>query len=196
MKKNFYIFRHGQTDKNLAEIWQGNGSDDVLNETGKAQADALGEKVSSLGFTTIYCSPLVRAVQTANRIVKKHAMECPIIIMQNLHEADFGAAEGKTFAEVNEEYGPLVAETFNPTFENWDKCFPGGESKHAVFNRVCSCLQNIAAECASSVGVVCHAGVLSALACGLELKDVSFDNCAMLHLRYDTETRKFSQVLS
>lgn len=35
MMKDVFIFRHGQTDKNLAQKWQGSGCDDVLNETGK-----------------------------------------------------------------------------------------------------------------------------------------------------------------
>ena len=35
MMKDVFIFRHGQTDKNLAQKWQGSGCDDVLNETGR-----------------------------------------------------------------------------------------------------------------------------------------------------------------
>ena len=65
MKKDLYIFRHGETDYNLEHRWQGCGLDAVLNENGEEQARKLAEKVLSLGMTVLYCSPLVRAVQTA-----------------------------------------------------------------------------------------------------------------------------------
>ena len=64
MKKDLYIFRHGETDYNLEHRWQGCGLDAVLNENGEEQARKLAEKVLSLGMTVLYCSPLVRAVQT------------------------------------------------------------------------------------------------------------------------------------
>lgn len=67
MKKDLYIFRHGETDYNLEHRWQGCGLDAVLNENGEEQARKLAEKVLSLGMTVLYCSPLVRAVQTANK---------------------------------------------------------------------------------------------------------------------------------
>ena len=44
------------------------------------------------------------------------------------------------------------------------------------------------------VGVVCHAGVISALACGMGFTDVSYENCSILHLEYDFDKLKFIQV--
>lgn len=51
MKKDLYIFRHGETDYNLEHRWQGCGLDAVLNENGEEQARKLAEKVLSLGMT-------------------------------------------------------------------------------------------------------------------------------------------------
>ena len=48
MKKDLYIFRHGETDYNLEHRWQGCGLDAVLNENGEEQARKLAEKVLSL----------------------------------------------------------------------------------------------------------------------------------------------------
>ena len=56
MKKDLYIFRHGETDYNLEHRWQGCGLDAVLNENGEEQARKLAEKVLSLGMTVLYCS--------------------------------------------------------------------------------------------------------------------------------------------
>ena len=65
-----------------------------MNENGEEQARKLAEKVLSLGMTVLYCSPLVRAVQTANKIACRSATELPIIILQDLREGDFGEVEG------------------------------------------------------------------------------------------------------
>ena len=173
MKKDLYIFRHGETDYNLEHRWQGCGLDAVLNENGEEQARKLAEKVLSLGMTVLYCSPLVRAVQTANKIACRSATELPIIILQDLREGDFGEVEGMTFDEVRARFGDTFVENVCwPSFDNWD----------------------IVCKKDSVIGVVCHAGVLSALKCGLELKKTPNENCSVLHLQYDSETKKFVQI--
>ena len=50
MQKVFYVFRHGETDANLAGVWQGQGVNKPLNNTGIKQAESLAEKVSGLGM--------------------------------------------------------------------------------------------------------------------------------------------------
>jgi broad specificity phosphatase PhoE len=55
-------------------------------------------------------------------------------------------------------------------------------------------LMNIVMKERNTVGVVCHAAVISSLACGLGLTDVSYDNCAILHLAYDFEKHMFIHV--
>ena len=65
MKKEFYVFRHGQTDMNLAGRWQGSGIDVPLNETGLQQARQLAEELRYSGIQAVISSPLKRAVQTA-----------------------------------------------------------------------------------------------------------------------------------
>ena len=47
MRKDFYIFRHGETDYNKEKRWQGSGIDAELNENGKKQAEKL---IESLDF--------------------------------------------------------------------------------------------------------------------------------------------------
>ncbi len=193
MKKNIFIFRHGQTDKNLAQKWQGSGCDDALNETGKQQAKTLAFKVKNLGLQKIYCSSLTRAKQTAEFIAKNSNL--PLNVMPNLREVYFGAAEGLTFDEVRKTYGQeFEQQLLNPNQQTWYWHFPKGECKHDAFCRVDSCLRQIAAAPENTVGVVCHAGVISALQCGYKLKNVSFDNCAVLHLQYDTESGNFEKI--
>ena len=59
-----YLARHGQTDWNLEHKAQGQ-VDIPLNDTGIKQAEELKDKLKSYDFDICYCSPLKRAIQTA-----------------------------------------------------------------------------------------------------------------------------------
>lgn len=192
---DFYICRHGQTDKNVEGVWSGSGIDVPLNEKGKEQAVELAQKLRGK-HVAIYCSPLVRAVQTANAVANGR----DIVIMQDLREGNFGDMEGVTFAKAKEIYGEeFINSLLFPTEETADWHFPNAESKRMVFERVYTCLNRIVCNhsfnyALHEVCVVCHAGVISALEFGLKLKKVSLKNCAVLHLVYDTEQHQFAQV--
>lgn len=196
MKRNVYIFRHGETNYNLENRWQGCSIDTALNGNGVEQAKALAEKVVGLNITLLYSSPLIRAVQTANVIVQRIGMDIPIMILQDLREGNFGTVEGLTFDEAYQQFGKEFVDAICwPTVQNWDSAFPEGETKHNIFNRVLGCLNYIIYGSEDvNVGVVCHAGVLSALKCGLGLEATPNPNCSILHLQYDTETCTFVQV--
>jgi broad specificity phosphatase PhoE len=61
---DLYLARHGQTAWNLEKRLQG-ATDNALNDTGKAQARQLGEKLKGVGFSAVYASSLARARETA-----------------------------------------------------------------------------------------------------------------------------------
>ena len=170
----------------------------MLDATGEQQVSDLASRSTTFGLTWLGCSPLLRAVQTANAISLSNS-NMPITILQDLRECSFGKFEGLTSEEVLAKFGEEAFNSFlYPTKDNWDMRFPGGESKQEVFERVYGCLEGILASLPKDehhcIGIVCHAGVLSALQCGLDLKDVSYDNCAVWHLSYDTDTREWTQV--
>ncbi len=198
MKIDFYICRHGQTDKNVEGVWQGDGTDAALNETGVSQAKELA-KMFRLKTIGLYCSPLVRAVQTANVIARNGVGMRDVVLMQGLCECNFGDAEGASFEETVRQYGEeFVNKLLWPTEDTADLHFPHGESKRQVFDRVYNCLLRIVCQHSFSYGphtvcVVCHAGVISALQFGLGLKNVSYEHCTPLHLQYDTEEHEFLQ---
>lgn len=195
MKIDFYVCRHGQTDKNVEGVWSGSGMDVPLNETGKKQAAELAEKLRRKNFD-IYSSPLVRAVQTANILARGR----DVVIMQNLREGYFGDVEGLLFDEIEEQYGKeFIENIFCPTEETADWRFPNGESKREIFERVYDCLMRIVCQqtcpgAKQSACVVCHAGVISALCFGFKLKNVSNENCSVLHLQYNTGLHQFVQI--
>lgn len=100
MKKNLYIFRHGQTDFNLHNIWQGCQCNPDLNETGRRQAYELGQKLLPLNLEVIYASPLKRALQTAEIAAGQMKPTPKIEIIPNLREGNFGLAEGSRIGKL------------------------------------------------------------------------------------------------
>lgn len=87
-----FLVRHGQTDFNAGHLTQG-AMDIPLNETGKAQARELAQKIkaANLQFDAYYVSPLQRARQTAKLITGGQAH---FVVDELLTERHFGELEG------------------------------------------------------------------------------------------------------
>jgi len=89
-----YVIRHGQTDWNLAKRIQGM-TDIELNETGLAQAEEAKEKLKEYPIDLILCSPLKRAMKTAQIINCEKKVD--IVCDSRLVERGYGEIEGKEF---------------------------------------------------------------------------------------------------
>ncbi|MHB0939990.1 MAG: histidine phosphatase family protein, partial [Armatimonadota bacterium] len=94
-----YLIRHGQTDWNLAQRFQGQ-SDIPLNEIGRRQANALADRLSSQPFEVAYSSDLQRALETA-KVIAGDRLEIKTDL--RLREMDFGDWEGATYNKIKEE---------------------------------------------------------------------------------------------
>jgi len=70
-----YIIRHGQATGDIEDRY-GGAYDDELTDTGKTQAQELASKLSDSGIQILYCSPLIRAQQTAE--ILKAKLDCEI----------------------------------------------------------------------------------------------------------------------
>ena len=95
-----YIIRHGQTEKNKANLLQGR-SDVPLNDIGIQQAEVVRDQFKTAGirFDKVYSSPLIRAVQTAEIItetISETDTQIPpkVMIEDRLIEMDYGPYEG------------------------------------------------------------------------------------------------------
>ena len=83
--------RHGETDWNRSRRFQGQ-SDVVLNETGRAQAEALALTLKDEPLKAIYSSPTTRAIETARAINRYH--QASLEQRDGLMEMDLGDFEG------------------------------------------------------------------------------------------------------
>ncbi len=85
------LIRHGQTESNYLEICQG-ATNNLLNDTGRRQAQKLREKIKNKHYDVCYVSPLVRAVETAMILIGDRV---PMIVDKRLIDRNLGELEGK-----------------------------------------------------------------------------------------------------
>ncbi len=177
------LARHGQTAWNASRRFQ--GSTDVgLSERGRAQAAALGQRLSGRRLAAVYVSPLGRARETATIVLAKRASLLPVVAVDELRELSLGQWEGRTVEEIKGQEGdPYLAWLRAPH----DCLPPGGEPLDCVASRVRRALERIAAAHAEEdeVLVVAHGGVISVYACDLLGSSFNFlwrlrvDNCSL-----------------
>lgn len=89
MGRNFYFFRHGQTNENAEGAREGNRTDAYLTADGVKQAEQLAGFLRDKKIDVFYSSPLPRAVRTAEIVAEYHSA-APIVIEDDFIEAAFG----------------------------------------------------------------------------------------------------------
>lgn len=177
MNKEIYLFRHGETDANKERRWQGCSINLPLNDVGIAQAKAVGDKLKEAKLEVIFSSPLKRALQTAEIVAE--SLSVPVIVKDDFREGCFGKAEGMPITELNELWPDITEKWLNS--KELDVCFPGGESKQQIQNRMLKALNNLVKEEYQVMGVVTHGAATRNLLLGLGVKQVEIPNGAVFH---------------
>ncbi len=86
-----YIIRHGKTDWNALHKLQGR-TDIPLNDEGRKMAEEAGKLYRDVHFDVCFCSPLIRARETAEILLR--GRNVPILTDNRLAEMGFGSYEG------------------------------------------------------------------------------------------------------
>lgn len=101
-----YLARHGRTALNAEGRLRGL-SDPPLDEVGLAEAARLAQVLAAKKPTTVVCSPLQRAVATAQVIGS--AAGVPVSTDIRLNDRDYGPVTGERRDEVERRYGSIDA---------------------------------------------------------------------------------------
>jgi probable phosphoglycerate mutase len=152
------VIRHGETEWNSVGRFQGHLNSE-LNAEGRAQAQALGERLAAEHFDLLLSSDLGRALQTAGAIAARtgHGIQ----VDPRLRERRMGIFQGLTPAEVQERYPDDYArfKSHDP-----DYVIPEGESVRQLFERCIACFTELAERHAGlTLATVTHGGVLAVL---------------------------------
>lgn len=89
---SIYVVRHGQTDYNMKNVFQGH-IDSKLNEVGIEQARETANQFKGKQIDLLLVSPLTRAKETAEII--NEVTNAEMVIDERLIERSFGDMEGK-----------------------------------------------------------------------------------------------------
>ncbi len=155
---NLLLIRHGQTNWNLEQRFQGQ-SDIPLNETGRNQAHALADRLSAEPFEAVYSSDLQRATETANIITQISGCKPDL----RLREVNFGDWEGLTYDEIKAKHPDTLADWEADIFKNAP---PHGETLEGLSVRVQSMLDELREKHEDqNILIVAHGGVLQTLIC-------------------------------
>ncbi|OFZ21730.1 MAG: hypothetical protein A2X94_15700 [Bdellovibrionales bacterium GWB1_55_8] len=156
--REIIIFRHGETDWNREERFQGH-IDVPLNDTGREQAAQLIPRLRSIGIDAILSSTLSRAMETAEIIARD--LSVPIFRDGDLREAHLGEAQGLTRTEIEKRFGLLARQWRSWNVSDADVFYPGGETGGQVSARAFSAIERfLDLNPFQRVGIATHGGVI------------------------------------
>lgn len=202
-----YLIRHGQSMGNAGygreDLTLKESNDPLLTEKGLMQADLVGRHLTDIEFDYIYSSGLIRAISTADGILRHQKTSKPVNIMPVLSEVGISPEyDGITLEEMKEfcktavlaegveENSPRVCHS---TFENEDE----------IFERAKSVMSYLSSKCMNGekVAVVAHAAFLTILIfhiMGFEeapVFDISIQNTGITKIIfYKPGTNKYGDI--
>ncbi len=185
-----YFLRHGQTPFSRDNAFCGAGLNPELTEDGQAMAQCFAEKYAATSWQAVYCSPLQRALATAQPLCER--LNLVPQTRDGLKEIAYGAWEGKNVEEVTRDYhDDYLRWTADPA---WNAPTTGekeaGESAVVIARRAQQVVEEIrAAHAAGNVLVVSHKATIRIMLCSLLGVDVG-----RFRFRLDCPTASLSIV--
>ena len=180
-----YIMRHGRTDWNDLHKMQGR-TDIPLNDCGREMAEKAREEYKDVNFDICYCSPLSRARETAEILLK--GRDIPIIYDDRLLEMSFGIYEGTANSF---KIPDCPINVLFQTPEKYTVPVEGGESFDELFARTGDFLRNTAEPLVNEgkdVLIIGHGAMNSSIVCqvmGLPIEKFwsqGIENCKLMKL--------------
>ncbi len=159
MLTTLLLARHGETDDNTRQVFQGRGGGG-LNEHGRAQSERLAFRLAKRGVSAIVSSDLDRAKETA--LIVAHVTGIAPTFDENLREVDVGAWTGLSHTE--------VAERFPEEWDAWNSGLDvrrgGGETYVELAERISGAIDRVAhTHMGKTILVVSHGAALRSFVC-------------------------------
>ena len=180
-----YIMRHGKTEWNARHKLQGR-TDIPLNEEGRIMAENASKELENIHFDICYCSPLIRAKETAKIVLK--GRDIPIITDDRVLEMSFGIYEGieNSFQIPNCPINVLFKEP-----ANYITPVEGAESFEDLYSRTGEFLKEVVVprlELGEDILIVGHGAMNSSIICQIQnipiekFWSAGLDNCKLMRL--------------
>jgi len=182
---SLYIIRHGRTDWNDRHKIQGQ-TDIPLNEEGRQMAAVAGEQYADVPFDICFCSPLVRARETAELLLR--GRDVSIVYDDRLREMSFGVYEGVENSFQIPDC-PINEFFFHP--ESYRTPVEGGESTYDLIERTGGFLEEVVKPLIAEgkrVLIVGHGAMNMSIVCQVrrlpveEFWSTGIKNCKLIQL--------------
>jgi broad specificity phosphatase PhoE len=159
-----YLIRHGENPANLTKEFSHRLVDYSLTPKGVLQAQQTGEYFKNQQIDAIYCSPLKRAIETAEIIGR--AISVQPVVMEEFREVNVGALEALGGSAENWATHDSIVRAW---FEGQsDLMFPEGENYHMLLERMRAGVERILREQDGKRSIIVgHGGIFT-----FTLKDI------------------------
>lgn len=97
------MIRHGETDLNVKGLLQG-WVDEPLNQSGRRLAVLTGRAMKGIHFDDAISSPLKRAKETAEIVLRESGNRIPVTTDDRIKEINCGTLEGKPISVMGEAW--------------------------------------------------------------------------------------------
>lgn len=95
------LLRHGRTAANAGGLLAGWTEGIGLDDTGRAQAEALGKRLAEVPLAGVVTSPLQRCVETTDSVVA--GRDTPVVVDEGVGECHYGAWTGRPLKDLAKE---------------------------------------------------------------------------------------------
>lgn len=140
MPTTIFLIRHGETSWNREKIYRG-AYDIALNENGRLQAAHLAQALASRRIDVAYSSPLSRATETAQIVLRPHGVQAAV--HEGLRDFDYGEWTGLEDEAVANKWPKEHASWMSQPHAVRP---PGGDTFQEVYERAHEALDEIAQQ--------------------------------------------------
>ena len=149
------LIRHATNDSVKAGNLAGRAKGVHLNDEGRAQAVALGERLASAPLAQLYASPLERTMETAAEIARHHA-QLKVLRHAEIGEVHYGDWQGKSIGELQRRKMWDVVQEYPSRAR-----FPNGETMRGVQTRIVNAIEALAQQHPNEmIALVFHADLI------------------------------------
>lgn len=150
------LIRHGENEWTERHKLAGRTPGVHLNDYGRLQAEALGQRLAQVKLSAIYASPLERTVETAEAITGHHQLK--VKQRAGLVEVDYGEWTGEAIKTLAQKKAWPVIQ-FYPSGAG----FPGGETMYHMQARMVQEINKLVGKHPGQIiAVVGHADLIKA----------------------------------
>jgi probable phosphoglycerate mutase len=150
------FIRHGENEWSQNHKLAGRTPQVHLNEYGRQQAEAVGNRLAKTELSAVYASPLERTMETARAIAQHHNLE--VIPRPGMLEVDYGEWTGAEIKKLaKQKTWPRIQ--FYPSGAS----FPGGETMYSMQSRFVQEVNEIVGQHPGEmIAIVGHADLIKA----------------------------------